>query len=58
MAQAAPITGGWGALSPEAISTGLEYRPRSPGDTVVHRVVIEHLETFLEECWSSILSRR
>ena len=26
-----------------------EYQPRSPSDTVLHQVVVEHLETFLEE---------
>ncbi len=31
---------GWGAL---------EYRPRDPESTVVHRVVVDHLETFLAE---------
>jgi hypothetical protein len=29
--------------------SGLEYRPRDPESTVIHRVVVEHLETFLAE---------
>ncbi len=28
---------------------GRDYEPRSPQDTVLHRVVLEHLETFLAE---------
>jgi hypothetical protein len=37
------------ATSAEARAGCPEYQPRSPQDTVLHKVVVSHLETFLEE---------
>jgi hypothetical protein len=36
-------------VDPWTTSSHLEYEPRSPNDGAVHRIVLEHLETFLDE---------
>ncbi len=51
MAQAAlsPAAAPSRASFPMPADLGLEYQPRSPEEGVVHQVVVEYLESFLEE---------